>query len=166
MSLIVFDTMTEFAGIAKTLERIDKTAVVALVKSDTRLVENIKHVDKLAPELCGKPYALLLTARQRCRIAVERKIFETYVDHERNLVRISFRISCATDGEVGGRRSSTFLAIRADRDVETCQFGDILAVDKKMKSLAVKACAATLRTHGARKPLSLHLRAARPLSSS
>ena len=79
---VVFDHDDRVSGIAKTLERIDKSAVVALVKSDTRLVENIKHVDKLAPELCGKPYALALTARQRCRIAVERKIFETYVDHE------------------------------------------------------------------------------------
>ena len=52
------------AYIAERLERVDETLVVALVKSDAGLIQDIQYIDELRTYLCGQAYALALTARE------------------------------------------------------------------------------------------------------
>ena len=49
-------------SVAQTFERVDESSVVALMEPNRRFVENIKHIDQLAAELCGQAYALALAA--------------------------------------------------------------------------------------------------------
>ena len=70
------------AYVAQRLERSDEPVVVARMKTDTGLVENIKYINKLRAHLRGKAYALSLATRQRDRRAVEREITETHIEQE------------------------------------------------------------------------------------
>ena len=51
------------AEIAQSLERINELRVVARMKSDRRLIENVKHSDKPRADLCRKADALGFAAR-------------------------------------------------------------------------------------------------------
>ena len=52
------------------------------MKTDARFVENIKHIHQLRTYLCGKSDALTLTARQRCRSTVQRKVIEAHIEQK------------------------------------------------------------------------------------
>ena len=62
--LIVLHNDDGIAQITEFLERIDESLVVALVESDTRLVKDIEHVDKLGTDLCGQTDALAFSSRE------------------------------------------------------------------------------------------------------
>ena len=53
------------AQVAQTLQGLDEAGVVALVQSDTRLVQNVEHTDKTGADLSGQTDALRLSSRQR-----------------------------------------------------------------------------------------------------
>ena len=52
------------------------------MKTDARLVEDVKHVDELRTYLRGESYALALAAGERRRLPVQGKVVETYFKHE------------------------------------------------------------------------------------
>ena len=56
----------------------DEAVVVALVETNTRLVENIEDAGKPGANLCGKPDALGLAAGKRSALAVELEVVETH----------------------------------------------------------------------------------------
>ena len=66
--------------IAQSLERSDETVIIALMQTDTRLIENIKYIHELGAKLCSKSYALTFTTRQSGRGSVELQIAKAYVD--------------------------------------------------------------------------------------
>ena len=72
------------ALVAQLLERVDESLIVALMQSDAGLVEDVEHVDELRANLCSQTDALALTARECCRLAVEREIVKAHVEEERH----------------------------------------------------------------------------------
>ena len=67
------------AQVAKFLQTVEQTFVVALVQTDARLIEDIEHVDQLATNLSSQTDALALATRERSRLAVEREIIESHI---------------------------------------------------------------------------------------
>ena len=80
--LVVLDDDDGVAEIAEADEGVEQPAVVALVKPDRRLVEDVEHPDESRTDLAGEPDPLCLTAGQRGRTARERQIVESYVQEE------------------------------------------------------------------------------------
>ena len=70
------------AEIAQMLKRSDKLAIIPLMKSDARLVKDIKHSRERRADLRCEPYSLCLTARERARSAREVEIIKAYADKE------------------------------------------------------------------------------------
>ena len=62
--LVVLDNDDRVAYVAERFQRAYQSAVVALMETDARLVEDVENVDQLAAYLSGKPDALALATRQ------------------------------------------------------------------------------------------------------
>ena len=58
------------ADIAQGLQGMDEALIVALVKTDAGLVEDIEHVDELGANLRGQTDTLALATRERSRLTV------------------------------------------------------------------------------------------------
>ena len=80
--LVVLDHDDRIARIAQLLEAADQPLVVALVQTDGRLVENIKHVHQLRADLGRQADALALAARQRTRRTGQGEIAQPHFDEE------------------------------------------------------------------------------------
>ena len=80
--LVVLDDDDGVAHVAEFFEAAEQAVVVAWVQADARLVENIEHTNESAADLTGKANALGLTAGERRRGAVERKIVQADVHQE------------------------------------------------------------------------------------
>ena len=80
--LVVLDHDDRIARIAQLLEAADQPLVVALVQTDGRLVENIKHVHQLRADLGRQADALALAARQRTRGTGQGEIAQSDFDEE------------------------------------------------------------------------------------
>ena len=65
--------------VAQFFQRVDKACVVALVQSDARFVEYVKHVHKFRTQLCGEAYALAFPAGECGGVAVEGEVTQTYI---------------------------------------------------------------------------------------
>src|SRR5438128_2635793 len=76
---IMLDHEDGVSQIAQSLKRVEQGVVVALVQSDARLVEDVKHADKRRADLRGEADTLRLAAAQRAALAVEREIAEADV---------------------------------------------------------------------------------------
>ena len=81
--LVVLDDENGVAEIAEPLERRDQPAVVALVQSDRRLVEDVEDADELRSDLGREPKPLRLAAGERLRGAVELEVADADVVEER-----------------------------------------------------------------------------------
>ena len=60
--LVVLDDDDRISRIAQAEKGINQLAVVALMETDTRFVQDIKDIDQLGTDLRGKPDALALTS--------------------------------------------------------------------------------------------------------
>ncbi len=80
--LVVLDDEHGVAEVAKSHERVDQPAVVALVQPDRRLVEHVQHADEAAADLAGEPDALRLATRQRAGRPRQREVVEPDVEQE------------------------------------------------------------------------------------
>ena len=80
--LVVLDDDYGVADVPEMLKRANESAVVPLMQSDRRLVENIANAHKPAAYLSREAYAVGLSARQRRRRAVERYVVESNVGQE------------------------------------------------------------------------------------
>ncbi len=74
---VVFDDDQTVAEIAQALETLEKTFVVTGMKANGRLVEDIEDPDQLSADLCRKPNALCLAARERRCRSIETEITES-----------------------------------------------------------------------------------------
>ena len=79
--LIMFDDNNRIAQISKSFQCGDKTLVITLMKSDGRLVENIKYAHESRADLSRQPNTLGLTAREKGGSRTfERQVAEADVD--------------------------------------------------------------------------------------
>ncbi len=68
-------------GIAQILQvhqGVQQLVVIALMQSDTRLVQNIRHSDKSRTDLCCKADSLCLPAGQARSTSRKCEVFQTY----------------------------------------------------------------------------------------
>ena len=80
--LVVLDDDHRVAGVAQLLEAADQPPVIALVKADRGLVEDVEDIDQLRADLRGQADALALAARERTRRAGERKVAQPHILQE------------------------------------------------------------------------------------
>ena len=80
--LIVLHHYHRVPHVAQLFQRPNQPLVVALMKPDARLIEDIQHVHQPRPNLRREAYTLALTARQAVRRAVERQITQPHALHE------------------------------------------------------------------------------------
>lgn len=80
--LVVFDHEHRVAQIAQMLERFDEALVIALMKADGGLVEDIEHTHKACADLCRKTNALRFATRKRGGRTFKREVTEAHVHQE------------------------------------------------------------------------------------
>src|SRR4051812_6210370 len=80
--LVVLDDDQRVAHVAESDQRLDEAAVVPLVQTDRRLVEDVENADQTGSDLRREPDPLRLTTRERGSGPVERQVVETDVDEE------------------------------------------------------------------------------------
>src|SRR5690606_25622344 len=71
---IVLNNENGVADIPQILQRVYQALVVPLMQSDTRLVENIKHIDQLRAYLRGEAYTLRLSPGKGFGRTVQRQV--------------------------------------------------------------------------------------------
>ena len=81
--LVVLDDEHGVAEVAEPLQRADQAAVVALVKADRRLVEDVEDADELRADLRREAEPLRLAAGERAGRAVEVQVADPDVVEER-----------------------------------------------------------------------------------
>src|SRR5712692_8829280 len=80
--LVVFYNNKRIALRLELLQHVEQDAVVAVVQSDGRLVEDVAHAAQVGAELCREADALRLASRERWRRAVERQVAEAHFAEE------------------------------------------------------------------------------------
>ena len=75
---VVFHDDDRVAHVAEAAQRIQKTAVVALVQADTRLIEHIEDTHQTGADLARQPDSLALASRERSRRSVQRYVVEPH----------------------------------------------------------------------------------------
>src|SRR3546814_7546553 len=70
------------AQVAQPPERDEQPVIVALVQTDRRLVQHIKHARQARPDLAREPDALAFAARQRARRAIQVEIIQADIVEE------------------------------------------------------------------------------------
>ena len=126
-------------------QRAEKLIVITLVQTDGRLVQNIKHAHKRRTDLRCKADTLRLAARERCRLARERKIIKTYgIEERKSFLYLS-------DDQISDklflfRECKAIYKIQLLGNGHTAEFIDILAANgygkadwRKARALAVRA---------------------------
>src|SRR5437764_4319051 len=74
---IVLDHKNGISEIAQFFERIQQATVVAMVKSDGRLVEDIEHAAKFGANLCGEANTLAFASGECRSGTIERDVSKT-----------------------------------------------------------------------------------------
>ncbi len=80
--LVVFDDDQRVAEVAEAGEGLDQPAVVTLVETDRRLVEDVQDAGETGPDLRRETDALCLAAGQRPGRTRQRQIFQADVEQE------------------------------------------------------------------------------------
>src|SRR3954467_6944451 len=80
--LVMLDDEHGVAEIAQPVERDQEALIVALVKADARIVEDVEHARQARADLAGQADALALAAGKRARGAVQVDIIETDIVEE------------------------------------------------------------------------------------
>ena len=80
--LVVLDHDDRVLQVAQVLQRAEQLVVVALVQADRGLVQDVADADQAGADLCRKPDALRLAARERRRAARQRQVVQADVDQE------------------------------------------------------------------------------------
>ncbi len=142
--LVVLDDDERVAEVAQARQRLDEAVVVALVKTDRRLVEDVEHADETRADLRREADALRLTTRQRAGGPVEREVVEADVEQEaetrRDLLDDALGDLPLARGEV-----DVVEEVRGLRDRQRAHLGDRLAADRHRQRLGLEACAVARR---------------------
>ena len=142
--LVVFNDQHGIAQIAQFFQSLNQTVVVALMKADRGLIQNIEHATQPRADLRGQADALTLAAGERGGVAVQRKISQS--DGAEELQPLGDlaadalghqRLACR-EAEVDGRRQS---AIQR----QGSEVGDGQAADLHSQRLRAQAFAAADR---------------------
>ena len=139
------------ALIPQSLERGDKALVVALVQSDARFVEYVEHIHQACANLCGKAYALTLTAREAHAAAREREVVEPHIEQELQAAAYLLQYLCRyLTLALGYVVLYVIYPLLQLFEVHRCQFIDVFVGKAIVHGLAVEARASTLWTCGHR----------------
>ena len=76
--LIVFYDNNGIAQVAQFFQRTDQSFVIALMKSDGGLIQDVKYIDELRTNLRSQTDALALTTRETGRLTVKSEIIESH----------------------------------------------------------------------------------------
>src|SRR5688500_9595892 len=79
---VVLDDEKRISDVTQVLEDLDQPRVIARVKTDTRLVQNVKRAHEQRAEVCRKLDALGLAARKGRGDTTQCQVVETYI-HEK-----------------------------------------------------------------------------------
>src|ERR1035437_8957599 len=80
--LVVLDDDDGVAQISQTFEGIEQSMIVALMQSDARFIEDVKHADEPRPDLRGQPNPLCLAAGERVALPVHREVRQANIFEE------------------------------------------------------------------------------------
>ena len=146
--LVVFYHNHGVARIAEFLQGVDEAEVIALVKTDARLVEDVEHVHQLRAYLGGQADALALSTRKGYRSTVEREVVQTHIEQETETALEFLQNLCSNLLLLAVEmRLHVFQPIVQLIDVHTRQLVDVLVVNTEMQGFAVQAGTLTVRTH-------------------
>ena len=70
------------AHIAQLFQWMNKPQIIALVQSDTGLIQDIQNVDQLRAYLCGQPDALAFAAGKTDGTTVQWQIIQSHIQQE------------------------------------------------------------------------------------
>ena len=76
--LVVLHDDHRVAEVAQPQQGLDEPAVVALVQSDGRLVQDVEHAHQAGADLSGQTDALRLSARERAGVAMQAEIADAH----------------------------------------------------------------------------------------
>ncbi len=79
---VVFYHQNRIAAVAEVFKRMNEAVVVALMQTNTRLVEDISDAHQLRADLCSEENTLAFAARQRSGGAVEAQIIQTHIEQK------------------------------------------------------------------------------------
>ena len=131
---VVFDDDDRVAQVAHALQHVEQLAVVPLVQTDRRLVEDVQDAGQPGADLGREPDALALAARKSRRGTVETEVSEPDVVQEPqplpNLLE-----DRAGDGRLGGREPDAAEDVHGIGDGEARQLGDAPAADLDREGL-------------------------------
>ena len=100
---IVLDHYQGVSEVTQTNEGVDQSAVVSLVKADTRFIEDVQHPNKAATDLGGEPDALRLATGECAGSAVEGQVVQADIHQERkslvDFLEYAFGDRCITLGQ-------------------------------------------------------------------
>ena len=118
------------------------------MQTDTRLVENIKHIHQLRTNLCSQTDTLALTAGKADRTTVQRQIIQTDIQQELQ-TRTNLFQNLYGDFLLFIGKEFIYLHQPVIQlvDVHVCQFIDILVMDSEMQSFLIQAGPFTFGTN-------------------
>ena len=127
---VVFHDNYRIPRVAQCLQTVDQFDIVALMQSDARFVEDIKHVDQFRPDLSRQPDPLALPAGQRTRAAVQRQVAQSDVQQKTKSFADLFQ-NFVCDLLLFFRKAffDAFHPEGEFLDTERRQFGDVFSVD-------------------------------------
>ena len=141
--------------IAQTGQRVNQALVVALVKTDARLVKNVHDAGKRASNLGGQTNSLRLAAAQSARASVQRKVFQADV-----LQKIQARANFFYDlrGYLQFSRRKFYLVKKIDcfQNAQGAKVDDVLAADGDAQRLLAQALSFAQGTFAHRHELFFH----------
>ncbi len=143
----MFHHNDRIAHIAQIFKRSNQFLVVALVQPDARLVENVKHIHQLRPDLRSQANALTFAARQRSRSTVERQVAQPHIEQKLQ-ARVYLFQNFGGDGQLFFRHRFGSIAQPSVQVAQfhSRQFGDIFARYAVVQGFAIEACAVAFGT--------------------
>ena len=128
------------ADVPQFLQRADESAVVALVESDARFVEDVEHVHELAADLRGEADALAFSAREGEAGSVQGKVVQSDVQQEAQSGEEFFQ-NLVGDGAVFGLQPFFDVAepVVEFGDVHAGEFRNVLSVNPVAQRFSVQS---------------------------
>ena len=134
--------------VSQFFQRVYQTQVVALMQTDTGLVEDIKHIDQLRTNLCSQTDTLAFSSRQADRRTVEGQIIQSYIEQELQ-TRTDFLQDFSCNNLLLTLQMSIYLhqPFVQFADVHRCKLINVFIVNTEIERFLVQACTLTFRTN-------------------
>ena len=125
--LVVFHHDHGVAEVAKPDERVDESAVVALVQTDRRFVEHVQGADETGTDLAGQANALSLATCKRARRSRQREVVEADVEQEAEAC-VDLLGDTLGDHPIALAEHQPAEELRRIADAHVAHLGDVLVV--------------------------------------